>query len=311
MPKILILGSGQIGTFAAHAIAQEGVFVIAGDNKPDSAYFNRFGPKKEAILLTVDILDCAAVESIIKSFAVDTIVLSVGLTGENYSHDMQKAWEVNVRGTEAVSQVALNTGIKRLVYLSSLAVYGQPNVDRITETTPIIPQTMYGRIKLEAEKVLAIFRDKGLDVRILRSSGVYGPLGIGKGSRSARLIDILLFHAITKQKLSIKASNLFADEYLYVKDLGRAVALAALYEPSLPEFVFNVGPGRKMTIYELYLALQKVIPDAPFVIEVVDSEDIFSYKAPLDIQRIRNAFGFEPQYSLLEGIADYYRGASF
>src|SRR5260370_41057905 len=97
MSNVLVLGAGLIGTFAARAIADQGVTVVAADLQPAPHYFGGFGPKKNAGLATADILDSGAVSSLIKGYAADIVVLCAGLTGAACARDRQKAWEVNVQ----------------------------------------------------------------------------------------------------------------------------------------------------------------------------------------------------------------------
>lgn len=312
MEGVLVLGAGQVGTFAARALATEGVPVIAADLAPALGYFARFGPPagRAAELVTVNIQDAEAIRALIKAHAVDALVLCAGPVGSACDLDPQKAWEINVDATRQVAETALYARMKRLVFISTLAVYGRPAVDSIAETVPVHPQFEYGRTKAAAENALLPFRDEGLDIRILRPCGVYGPLRIGLGSHSARFIESVLLHAVMRGEVTIQASHTTADEYLYVKDLGRAITLATLRDTNSPEFVFNVGLGRRTTAQELCLALRQVVPGVRVTIESMD-EDQSRPMAPLNVSRIRDVFGFEPRYGLVEGLTDYFQIARF
>src|SRR5713101_2626759 len=207
MQRVLVLGAGQVGTFAARAIAEQGVSIVAADLAPTPGYFARFGPVADAELVTADICDFDAITALIRTYTVDAIVLCAGLVGEACARDAQRAWEMNVHGARQVAQSALCTGVERLIFISSLAVYGRPAVDRICETVPLQPQSEYGRTKAAAEGILASFRDKGLDVRILRPCGTYGPLRLGMGSQSARFMESVLLCAVNRRELTIQASQ--------------------------------------------------------------------------------------------------------
>src|SRR5262249_6737713 len=145
------LGAGQVGTFAARALAEEGATVVAADLDPAPGYFARFGPAEQAELVTADIRDTEAVRTIVEDPAVDTVVRCAGLVREACARDPQKAWEVNVDGAEHIAQTSLRTGVGRLVYLSSFAVYGQPGGARVPESAPLCPRSEYGRTKVAAE----------------------------------------------------------------------------------------------------------------------------------------------------------------
>ena len=303
MPRVLILGAGLVGTFAARALAEEGIAIVVADLGTEPEYFRRFGPR-ECPLVTADILDFTSISSLLKSCDVDVIVLTAGLTSEDCEHDPQKAWRVNVQGPVVVARAAIEAGVKRLVFISTLAVYGRPNTARIAESMPVRPRSEYGRTKAMAEKGITTFREQGLDVRILRSCGVYGPPRSNGGSKSAKFIETLLSHALSTRELEVSASPNAADEYLYVKDLAHAISLAALRDVPSTEFIFNVGAGQSTTIKELCRLVQRVSPELRINISPAGVEESPPL-APLDTSLIHEVYGFKPHYSLAEGVFDY------
>lgn len=260
MPGVLILGAGLIGTFAARAIAEEGIEIVAADLGTEPEYFLRFGPTA-CPLITADILDFASIMSLLKSCDPDVIVLTAGVTSEDCEQDPHRAWEVNSQGPVVIARAATEAGVKRLVFISTFAVYGNPDSEPITETMPVRPRSEYGRTKAMAEKGITTFSEQGLDVRILRSCGVYGPLRSNGGSKSARFIEALLRHALGTRELQLRASPDAADEYLYVKDLAHAISVVALRDVPSTQFIFNVGAGETTTIEELCRLVQRVSPE--------------------------------------------------
>jgi UDP-glucose 4-epimerase len=306
MSHVLVLGGGQVGTFAARAIVEQGEHASVADLHPNPAFLERFGPRKGVELTRVDILDRAAVRTLIEKRGTDVVVLAAALSGDERSRDPVRAWQVQVRGADEVAHAALETGVQRLVFVSSLAVYGRPAVERIAETAAIQPRSEYGRAKAAAEECLLGFRGQGLDVRILRPCGVYGPHPPWGGSRSSRSIDTLLSYGLSGVSLPVRAPLRSADEYLYVKDLGRAIALTALFPSRTPEFVFNVSTGRATTVSELCSALKLAIPSSRLSFETVEGEET-EFPPFLVSERIREAFGFEPLFDLITGLSDYVR----
>ena len=301
--RVLILGGGQVGTFSARAIDEDGGSVITADAEPMPEYFARFGPRSAAALVRADICNYQALSALLERAAADVIVLAAGVTHAGCARDARTAWRVNVDGARTVARAALDHGVKRLVFVSSFDVYGRPHVDNLPESLPLSTRSVYGRTKVAAETVLCSLRSRGLDVRILRPCGLYGPVRAGGGSRSARLVTLLLLYAKNEQPLTIEAEGTLPDEYLYIKDLARAVARAALCERPLEHAVFNVGSGRTTTIEDLCSAVSTVVPTARFTINSRPGRSRST--APLDISRVRDDFGFEPRYSLVDGLADY------
>ncbi|HLA10552.1 MAG TPA: NAD(P)-dependent oxidoreductase [Pyrinomonadaceae bacterium] len=308
MRRVLILGAGQVGTFAASAIVRAGAFVVAADLTPAPGYFARYGPSEDVELLAADILNATSITKLIKTYKVDTVVLTAGLSGRESASNPIKAHRLNVESAETVGEVVRKTGVGRLVFLSTFAVYGNPSVQRITESVMPRPQSEYGRTKLAAEAALTGLRAKGVDVRILRPCGIYGPLRLGMGSQSARLFESLLVGAVNKLALKVQASSTTADEYLYVKDLGRAIAITALANVESSNFIFNAGAGRVTTARQLCQAVRLVVPGARVSIEAVDAET--ASPLPLDVSLIRKTLGFEPEFSLVSGLTDYLREAN-
>lgn len=308
--RVLVIGAGQVGTFAARALSGEKCVVVAADANPGPGYFLRYSGGTDIELTKADILDQDGLAALMAEHAPEVVVLSAGLVGDACESDQRRAWEVNVQGVERTAQIATRSGVRRLVFVSSLAVYGRPPVAAITETTRLEPRSEYGRTKAEAEYALARYRGDGLEICILRPTGTYGPLRLGGGSHSARFVEGALLSAVRQKRVSIQANATTADQYLYIEDLGRAIALAALRDLPAHDYVFNVGPGRTTTAAEFSTALAHVVPGV--AVEIVPAgEDEGSPMAPLDVSRIERAFDFAPRYSLVEGLADYAREAGF
>jgi UDP-glucose 4-epimerase len=305
MSSALIFGAGLIGTFAARYLVEAGIKVVAADLDPVPDYFARFGSKQNVELVSCDMLNPTSISTLLTTHKVDAIVLTAGLTGKICALDPKRAWEVNVNGTKTVAQCALDAGVKRLIFISSFAVYGNPNVDRITETVLPQPISEYGRTKVAAEEVLTTFRNRGLDVFILRPCGIYGLLRPGcLGSHSGQFIQSVLFQGLSKGEVTIESTSTIADEYLYVKDLARAITLVTLCDRQLSEFIFNVGSGQKTTVKDLCLALKRVLPKVRVNLEIIDGNDTPPIP-PLDISRLQKILDFQLEYDLTKGLNNY------
>ncbi len=95
------------------------------------------------------------------------------------AHDPKGFWEVNVEGTRNVLKVALEKGIKKVVFISSSSVYGIPATgEGITEETPQAPFESYGQSKAEAEHICQAYKDR-LDISIVRPRTIVGPGRMG------------------------------------------------------------------------------------------------------------------------------------
>ncbi|MGN6465848.1 MAG: NAD-dependent epimerase/dehydratase family protein [Rhizobiaceae bacterium] len=96
----------------------------------------------------------------------------------------------NHQGTVAFLHAAKAAGVRRVVFLSSRAVYGeQPPGARLSEETAPHPNTLYGEVKLAAERDVLSRKGDGFEPVVLRITGVYGPTGEGRRNKWAELLD--------------------------------------------------------------------------------------------------------------------------
>lgn len=310
MTKALVLGAGQVGTFAARALTENGADVVTADLKPTLGYYARFGPQRPTPLLSLDILDECALAGMLRELRPSLVLLCAGLVGESCERSPERAWQVNVEGARRVAWAALNAQVERLVLVSTLAVYGRPSCQRISETASLNPGSVYGRTKVAAEEAVRELVVKGLDVRILRPCGVYGPLRLGAGSHSARFIEQAILAVLRSGSFTIRAGQNTSEEYLYVKDLARAIAATGMAVTSGSALTFNVGAGRKTTPKDLSEALQEVVDGAKVSVEEID-DGLPAAMPPLEVNYIRDTIGFETRYGLVDGLRDYISEAGF
>jgi nucleoside-diphosphate-sugar epimerase len=94
--------------------------------------------------------------------------------------DKRAFWTVNYDGTRTLLEAARQTGVRKLVYTSSSAVYGVPPSNPVTDATPTRPQEEYGRAKLAAEELCQDYVARGMDVSVVRPRTImgHGRLGI-------------------------------------------------------------------------------------------------------------------------------------
>lgn len=294
----------MLGTFAARALTEAGAGVVAADLAPEPEFFRRFGPREETELRQASVLEPEDLRALLGSRRFAAVVLAAGPGSADTAADPRRAREVYVQGTREVCRAASAAGIRRLVLLSSFAVYGPRRRGTISEESPARPRTGYGRLKAAAETVAIEARDAGLEVRILRLCGIYGPAPQGRGGQAARLVDALLASALADREVLLDPGRFADDEILYVKDAARAIAWAALRDADVGEPVFNLGSGRRTGLREICSAIRQLLPFAR--LRVASAPRAPSPpSAPLNVRRIRDILGFTPRYGLREGLGDY------
>jgi len=159
--------------------------------------------------------------------------------------EMNEKYEyVNVRGTETVVKEAVKAGVKRIIFFSTIAVYGSSNGQVLNELSPVHPESIYSRTKLAAEQI--VMSAQGDDDRplgtVLRLGAVYGPRIKGNYER---LVDALARHRFVPIGNGLNRRTLVHD-----RDVARA-ALLAVTHPAAAGRIFNVTDGQFHTLNEI------------------------------------------------------------
>lgn len=161
--RILVTGSeGLIGTALSDALAQQGYDVVSLD-------LQALGPRNQG--------DVRKAEDLHRSVRgcigiVHLAAVSRVIDGEK---NPDRCWETNVGGTRNVIAAALSSPIRPwIIQASSREVYGQPASLPVCEDIPLAPVNIYGRSKIEGERLISEARSAGLRTAILRFSNVYG-----------------------------------------------------------------------------------------------------------------------------------------
>ena len=141
---------------------------------------------------------------------------------------------VNVQGTENLLRAARKTGVRKVVYLSSSAVFGAPKTNPVTEQTPPSPGEAYGRAKLEGERLCSHYSSQGADVTIIRPRTIMGHGRLG--------IFQILFEWIREgSNVPVLGSGDNLYQFVHADDLADACLLAAGRPGST---IYNCGTPR-------------------------------------------------------------------
>ena len=198
--------------------------------------------------------------------------------------DVAAACETNVGGSLNVLDAALRAGVGRLVFSSSREVYGDPASLPVAEETPFAPKNLYGASKAAGETYCGVYRRRGLDVRVLRLSNVYGLRD------SERVIPLWLARAARAQPLEVFGGRQVLDLIwidFVVEALLRAAEVEALAGP------VNVGSGKGVPI--LALAEQVIAAtdsSSTTQLQPAREQEVLGYVA--DVARMRRDLGIEP-----------------
>ncbi len=205
----------------------------------------------------------------------------------------------NTLGTYNVLKAAHKAGVRRFVYTSSSAVYGEPEKLPLTESDVPVPGTPYGASKLCGEHYCSAFHHVyGLTCTCLRPFNVYGP----RENLETSLDEVAHYTAAVMEDRPI---TVFGDgsqtrDFVYVKDVARAHLLAADNDASIGK-VINIGTGGEITINELIATIENVTGNKARIQPEDWPEGDISREYG-DISQAKEILGYVPQTDLIEGI---------
>lgn len=233
---VLVTGAGGfIGGRTVELLHRAGVPVRAGVRRWANAA--RVGRLPVDILLC-DVMDASQLEEAVAGAAAVV-------------HCARGGPEVNVEGTRGVLETSLGAGVRRVVHLSTIAVYGDAT-GLVDETTPIRPyDNSYATSKLESEAVCREYLDRGLSVTVLRPTIVYGPF--------SRNWTVEIAVRLTSGRWMLPETYTGGTcNLLYVDDLVRAIFLA-LWRAEAVEGPVNINGPDRVTWGEYFRALNEAL----------------------------------------------------
>jgi UDP-glucose 4-epimerase len=254
--KVLITGgAGFIGSNLSAALIENGYSVVIYDNLFSGKKENL--PKKEN-KLSVEFLegDIRYESQLRQAFeGVDAVVHLAALVDIASSvADPALTNEVNVTGTLNVLKEASRCKVKRLVFASSTAVYGDTKELPINENTPVNSISPYAASKLAGEAYCKAFQASyDLSTVVLRFFNVYGPRN--QNSLYSGVITKFLQQATRGEALNIFGDGEQTRDFIHVNDIVEALMLALQKEEAVGE-TFNVCTGIPISINMLAQAVQ-------------------------------------------------------
>jgi UDP-glucose 4-epimerase len=207
--------------------------------------------------------------------------------------------EVNVTGTLNVLLAARDSGVRKVVYASSTAVYGDTSTLPQREEMIPNPQSPYAVAKLVGEYYCRVFHTVyGLPAVSLRYFNVYGPKQ-DPGSEYSAVIPRFIKRLSEEKHLVVYGDGEQTRDFVFVADVVEANILAAESDAT---GVFNIGQGRSVTVNQLAQLVGRIMDkDTGIVYEKARVGDIRESLADISKARI---LGFQPQYDLEQGLRE-------
>jgi len=301
----LVTGAGLIGASFAHEAIGRGETIVFLDPEPRADFLRMKLGEKGYQLARQDVRDLPAIIETIKAHGIDTVVHTAGLIGPRVQAALSQAFDINLGGTRNVAEAVRLCSVRRLVHLSTFGVYDRrrPATGLITEDFPRGQGRGYGNYKAAKELILEAYAVAyGFELIMLRPANVFGLGHFWSGSSGGRKMQALLEAGLNGATASIPASETVANEYIYAKDMGRAVDLAATV-PMPAQTVFNIGNGVVTSFQEVLAAVEALCPGVTYTIEPGEAPK--ATIVPLDTSAARRDLGFGPRYTIASAFEDY------
>ena len=289
-------GAGFIGSNIAKTLEAQGHEVTVLDD------FSKNGHFKNLIGFKGDVITADLFEYMPTDMYFDAIFHEAAITDTTVM-DQKAMMEQNVEAFKNLLSFAAENEIKKVVYASSAATYGNGPVPNV-ETQPTHPENVYGFSKAIMDNVARQFAEDNNDMTIigLRYFNVYGPGEYYKGKMASMIYQLYNQMKAGKRPRVFKNGEQQRD-FVYVKDIVK-INLCALNNGK-ETGVYNAATGVPRDCHAIIRCLNKELGTnlAP---EYIDNPyPFFQLKTQADITKSKEKLGYEPDYSLEAGIADY------
>jgi UDP-glucose 4-epimerase len=312
MTVLVTGGAGYIGSHMVHALVDAGERVVVLDNL--STGFD-WAVAPAATLVIGDTGDQALVDRLIADCGIEAIIhFAASIVVPESVAEPLKYYRNNTANSRSLIECAVRGGVRRFVFSSTAAVYGNPARSPVSEDDPPAPMSPYGSSKLMTETML---RDAGaahgLDYVILRYFNVAGAdpqLRAGQSTRGAtHLIKVAVETALgLRERIEVFGTDYPTPDgtcirdYIHVSDLiaAHADALAYLRGGGAPA-TFNCGYGHGFSVLEV-IAMVKQVSGVDFRVDYAPRRPGDPAEIVASSQRIRAALGWKPRYGDLSTI---------
>lgn len=215
-------GAGFFGSILKKYLLKKGYRVVSVDLIHDSFKYKNFTAYQG------DICNQSLMKKLCCQYNFDGIFHCAALLA-HVRKDIKKLWHSNVEGTQSISNLCSEFGIKKVVFTSTNCLYSKSYDTPVLEEEPVHPTEIYGRSKLEGEKIL--LNNPNIHAVIFRCPTIMDEGRLG-------LLGILFSFIEENRKLWIVGNGKNKYQFIYAKDLANACCLALKYHKT---DIFNIG----------------------------------------------------------------------
>ena len=317
--NVLVTGAtGFIGYHLTKKLLAQNCNIIAVDR--NFTLLNRLPKNKLLIKVSGDLMKDDFLINLFLNYKIDVIFHLAAKVHDRLEKDVKQYRLINVNLTEKLAKHALKNNVEKLIFFSTVSVYGDTEGRTIDETEICTPSTTYGKTKLEAENILIkAYQKYNLPIIILRLTSVYGTYDHGNLQLLAKLIR--------KHLSTMVGQGKNRKTMVYVEDVIQAAILAAIRDDVVGE-VFNVGEN-SYTFCEILDTIEKVLLVFTFRLKIplflekiVERQKISVALSSLvktlnsdncySTDKVKKLLGFKSIFSLEQGLkesVDWYRSS--
>lgn len=312
MSVLVLGGAGYIGSHTVYELIDQGEDVVIVDNL-ETGFKEAVHPK--ARFYQGDIRNREFIDSVFDKEKIDAVIhfAANSLVGESMLNPL-KYYDNNLCGTKVLLESMIAHDVKKIVFSSTAATYGEPDRVPILETDRTEPTNTYGETKLSMEKMIKwVDKAHGLkfvSLRYFNACGAHKSGKIGEAHNpESHLIPLILQVPNGKRE----AINIYGDDYdtkdgtcirdyIHVTDLASAHILAVKYLMAGNESnIFNLGNGVGFTVNEVIEAARKVTgAPIPAVVSPRRAGDPAQLIA--SSEKAKSLLGWKPQFEDIEEI---------
>jgi UDP-glucose 4-epimerase len=269
MSVLVLGGAGYIGSHAVYQLIDQRFDVIIIDNLQTG---NRKAIHPNATFYEGDIRDIEFMRTVFEKESIDAVVhfAANSLVGESMEKPLEY-FDNNVYGTQVLLEVMKEFGVKKIVFSSTAATYGEPDTIPITEDVKTNPTNAYGETKLAMEKMMKwcdqAYGIQYVSLRYFNVAGARETGEIGEDHRpETHLVPIILEVALGKRPhITVFGEDYDTPDgscirdYVHVEDLINAHLLALTYlNNGGKSDIFNLGSNQGFSVKEMIDAARKV-----------------------------------------------------
>ncbi|MBF0363028.1 MAG: NAD-dependent epimerase/dehydratase family protein [Oligoflexia bacterium] len=304
--KVVIFGgAGFVGNSIVKLIDKKKYEVVVFDNL-STGFVSNLEDIDEFEFVTGDIRKECDVDNVLNEAEIVYHLAALTSVEESF-YKSELYYENNVYGTHNIVRGMLKNKVRKIIYSSSSAVYGEVLANGYDENFLPNPNNIYGLTKLDGEYIIKIYAiNEGLEYTILRYQNVYGPKQ-SFDSDYCSVIPLFINNALNEKVLKIYGDGEQRRDFVYVEDIANANILSM---NSGANETFNVATGELLSINYLAEKIKQIV-NKKIKIEHYPPRKGDDLGSVVDTSRIKDELKWSPQTTFEQGLLktyNYYAG---